>query len=317
MQHIIKTALQQTFNYKTNKSIYNILVGKKSHQTFFDACSQQQLSLYHSLPLLKYPSFELFLENINEFNSKIEIALHPRFTFESMVQTFQAIQLLVQTMSNIKQQEFQFIPISQNNKIQETVKIVYNHIKKNELQSDFENELHNLFKAIEVKGPCYLHYYLQGYDEPMYTRQQVSLIEQISQQQLFEYEMNNLVIMMFELESDDYTVLSSLIMKPTLSNQTFITYTKLLEPVSMESIASQQQVKINTIEDHVLEILIKGYMSNYDDYVDDALMQQFFNFYQQHRGERLKYYKDKFDSLSYFQIKVLIVGIERGDLNVA
>ncbi|MFG6175225.1 hypothetical protein ACF7OR_12415, partial [Staphylococcus aureus] len=51
MQHIIKTALQQTFNYKTNKSIYNILVGKKSHQTFFDACSKQQLSLYHSLPL--------------------------------------------------------------------------------------------------------------------------------------------------------------------------------------------------------------------------------------------------------------------------
>lgn len=73
MQHIIKTALQQTFNYKTNKSIYNILVGKKSHQTFFDACSQQQLSLYHSLPLLKYPSFELFLENITEFNAEMEI----------------------------------------------------------------------------------------------------------------------------------------------------------------------------------------------------------------------------------------------------
>ncbi|MDI1635464.1 hypothetical protein QI406_12175, partial [Staphylococcus aureus] len=82
MQHIIKTALQQTFNYKTNKSIYNILVGKKSHQTFFDACSQQQLSLYHSLPLLKYPSFELFLEKINEFNAEMEIMLHPRYTFE-------------------------------------------------------------------------------------------------------------------------------------------------------------------------------------------------------------------------------------------
>ncbi len=34
----------------------------------------------------------------------------------------------------------------------------------------------------------------------------------------------------------------------------------------MEDIAAQQQVKINTIEDHVLEILIKGYMSNYDDF---------------------------------------------------
>ncbi|MBE5676519.1 helix-turn-helix domain-containing protein [Staphylococcus sp. SS87] len=316
MQHIIKTALQQTFNYKTNKSIYNILVGKKSHQTFFDACSQQQLSLYHSLPLLKYPSFELFLENINEFDSEVEIALHPRFTFESMVQTFQSMQLLVQTMSNIKQQSFQFVPISQNNKIQETVKIVYNYIKENDLQSDFENELHHLFEAISLKGPCYLHYYLQGYDEPMYTRQQVSLIEQISQQQLFEYEMNNLVAMMFELEKIEYTILSRLIIKPTLSNQTFITYTKLLENFTMENIAEQQKVKINTIEDHVLEILIKGYMSNYDDYIDNELFQQFLNFYNQHRGERLKYYKEKFDSLSYFQIKVLIVGIERGDLIV-
>lgn len=317
MQHIIKTALQHTFSYKTNKSIYNILVGKKSHQTFFDACSQQQLSLYHSLPLLKYPSFELFLENINEFVSEVEIALHPRFTFESMVQTFQAMQLLVQTMSNIKQQSFQFVPISQNNKIQETVKVVYNYIKENELLSDFENELNNLFQAIAVKGSCYLHYYLQGYDEPMYTRQQVSLIEQLSQQQLFEYEMNNLVAMMFELENGEYTILSRLIMKPTLSNQTYITYTRLLERYTMEDISAQQQVKINTIEDHVLEILIKGYMSNYGDYVEDERQQQFLNFYQQHRGERLKFYKEQFDTLSYFQLKVLIVGFERGDLNVA
>ncbi|HHR5749537.1 TPA: helix-turn-helix domain-containing protein [Staphylococcus aureus] len=263
MQHIIKTALQQTFNYKTNKSIYNILVGKKSHQTFFDACSQQQLSLYHSLPLLKYPSFELFLEKINEFNAEMEIMLHPRYTFESMGQTFQAIQLLVQTMSNTKQ------------------------------------------------------HYLQGYDEPMYTRQQVSLIEKLSQQQLFEYEMNNLVTMMFELESGEYTILSKIIMKPTLLNQTYITYTKLLEQFTMEDIAAQQQVKINTIEDHVLEILIKGYMSNYDDYVELEDQLQFLNFYQQHRGERLKFYKEQFDTLSYFQLKVLIVGFERGDLNVA
>ena len=106
-------------------------------------------------------------------------------------------------MSNTMQQDFRFVPISQNNKIQETVKIVYNYIKENQLQIDFENELHNLFKAITLKGPCYLHYYLQGYDEPMYTRQQVSLIEKLSQQQLFEYEMNNLVTMMFELEKEN------------------------------------------------------------------------------------------------------------------
>ena len=47
----------------------------------------------------------------------------------------------------------------------------------------------------------------------------------------------------------------------------------------MEDIAAQQQVKINTIEDHVLEILIKGYMSNYDDYVELRRSTQFFEFF--------------------------------------
>ncbi len=45
---------------------------------------------------------------------------------------FKQIQLLVQTMSNTKQHVFHFVPISQNNKIQETVKIVYNYIKENQ-----------------------------------------------------------------------------------------------------------------------------------------------------------------------------------------
>ena len=90
----------------------------------FDAFrSQQQLSLYHSLPLLKYPSFELYiLENITEFNAEMETMLHPRYTLKVWGKHFQAIQLLVQTMSNTMQQDFRFVPISQNNKIQETVR---------------------------------------------------------------------------------------------------------------------------------------------------------------------------------------------------
>ena len=60
----------------------------------------------------------------------MEIMLHPRYTFESLGQTFQAIQLLVQTMSNTMQQDFRFVPISQNNKIQETVKLSITILKK-------------------------------------------------------------------------------------------------------------------------------------------------------------------------------------------
>ena len=48
-------------------------------------------------------------------------------------------------MSNTMQQDFRFVPISQNNKIQETVKLSITILKENQLQIDFENELHNLF----------------------------------------------------------------------------------------------------------------------------------------------------------------------------
>ena len=34
MQEMISYVKHHSFNYKTNKSIYNILSGKKSHQTF-------------------------------------------------------------------------------------------------------------------------------------------------------------------------------------------------------------------------------------------------------------------------------------------
>ncbi|MBO1197886.1 helix-turn-helix domain-containing protein [Staphylococcus simiae] len=317
MQHIIKTAQQLTHNYKTNKSIFNILSGKKSHQTFFDACSQQQLSLYHSLPHLKYPSFERFLEQSQQNIKNFNIITHPRFTFDSMAQTFNALQLLVQTISNTEQECYKFIPIAHNNKIQETVKYVYNDIVKHNQTNEFKQELYQLFEAISQQGTCYLHYYLQGFEEAMYTRQQVSLIENINPLELYEFEMNNLVTMMFELEKSNYPILRKLIVKPTLLNQTYETYKKLLASFTMEQIANQQQVKINTIEDHVLEILIKGYMTNYDDYCSSSQQQLFMDFYQSKRGERLKIYKEHFENLSYFQIKVLIVGIERGEISAS
>ncbi|MEJ7245477.1 hypothetical protein WL360_12175, partial [Staphylococcus epidermidis] len=82
-------------------SIFNIITGKKSHQTFFDACSQQLLSLYHSLPNLKYPSFERYSNNFNIETAQYQsIINHPRHTYDSLVNTFNAIQLLTQTLSN-------------------------------------------------------------------------------------------------------------------------------------------------------------------------------------------------------------------------
>lgn len=321
MYHIIYTAQHQSFDYKTNKSIYNILIGKKSHQTFFDACSQQLLSLYHSLPHLKYPSFERFLNEIEEFEPAIAIHSHPRYTYDSMVNTFNALQLFIQTVTHVHHQVHQFVPMSQQHHIQQVVKQLYHNldISSNTQQiKDIEKELYQLFSMINTKHHSYLHYYLQGFDEAMYTRQQVSLIEGITQQQLFEFEMLNLIDMMYELErAEDYPILNQLIILPSLLKQTHLTYQKLLHGQTLNEIATRQQVKLNTIEDHVLELFIKGYMSNYLVYFNETEMKSFLTFYQQHQQQRLKYYKAAFEELNYFQIKLMIIGYERGDLNAS
>lgn len=98
----------------------------------------------------------------------------------------------------------------------------------------------------------------------MYTRQQVSLIEDIPVTKLFVLELNNLVQMMFALENDkQFPILTQTIILPTLLNKTTITYHQLLKGLSMDEAAVTQNVKINTIEDHVLELFIKGYFSEY------------------------------------------------------
>ena len=76
MYNILSYAMSHAFNYKTNKSIYNILTGKKSHQTFFDASSQQLLSLYHSLPNLKYSTFEQFILQKDDFKNQFKKYIH-------------------------------------------------------------------------------------------------------------------------------------------------------------------------------------------------------------------------------------------------
>ena len=308
--------MSHAFNYKTNKSIYNILTGKKSHQTFFDASSQQLLSLYHSLPNLKYSTFEQFILQKDDFKKSIQVKIHPQYTYDSLTQTFSCIQLLIQTLSHTRKESNTFIPIVQNTYIQQRVKQLYHQVIESNQVSNTIDEIYLLFENLNNKyNHTFLHYYLQGYEEAMYTRQQVSLIESKSQQELFELEMNQLVDVMFEIEDmQKHPLLNQTIIRPTLLNKTKLTLHQLEQGHPIQDISTVQNVKLNTIEDHLLELFIKGYINDYDSYLDITTIQPFIDFYKSHIGIKLREYKQQFDTLTYFQIKLVIVGIERGDL---
>ncbi|PTE70208.1 helix-turn-helix domain-containing protein [Staphylococcus devriesei] len=121
--------------------------------------------------------------------------------------------------------------------------------------------------------------------------------------------------MIFDIESKkEFPLLSKLIILPSLLNKTALSYQQLTQGLSMEEMAIAQDVKLNTIEDHILELFIKGYHQNYQNYIPSDTVKNFEIFYLDHRGEKLKVFKEAFNELSYFQIKLIIVGIERGDI---
>ena len=129
--------------------------------------------------------------------------------------------------------------------------------------------------------------------------------------------MNDLVIMMFELENvTKYPILSQLIILPTLLFKTEETYKGIKRGLNFKQLAKIQNVKPNTIEDHILELFIKGYLSHYDTFIYEKTYTHFLSYYVENRSERLRNYKEKFPKLNYFEIKLLIIGFERGDLNV-
>ena len=133
---------------------------------------------------------------------------------------------------------------------------------------------------------------MHGYDEPMYTRQQVSLIENISISKLYTLELNNLVTLGSEIENKQrYPILSECIILSSLLNKTSITQQYLHQGLSLKAKSQLHRMLNNTIEDHILELFIKGYEKKLRKLCGKKDIFQFTQYYTEHKGERLKRYK--------------------------
>ncbi|KXA43512.1 hypothetical protein HMPREF3215_01892 [Staphylococcus simulans] len=313
LNEIIQYIKKHAFHYKTDKSIYNILIGAKTHQTYFDACSQQLLSLYHSQPDLKYTSFERIYHQNNEDLSSIPLKVSTRYTFESIQQTFQVLQLLIQTISFKQHHTLSFIPVSEISKVQKRVKTIYFKLEAQQSLDAFKTEIYQLFELLNQAQPrSILHYFLQGYDEVMYTNQQVSLIENLKMSELAIIKMNDLVEMMHLLEDQEtFPTLHQAIILPALSINTKDTLKLVNNGLSLEAIAQKEGVKLNTIEDHIIELYVKGYFTDYSLYLDKEDLNEFKTFYIDRQEERLRNFKAAFPNMSYFEIKLAITILAR------
>ena len=141
LKQIILKTLSIKHENKTDKSIYNILIGKKTHQTYFDATIEHLKLYYGCLPNLKFEQFEP-IEHIDE-------PIIGDFFYSQAIQSVNTILLLTQMISQKKHNHLTYQPIINDKEIQFKAKEIYVFIK--EIGEDhFIEEIYQLFEDMNT-----------------------------------------------------------------------------------------------------------------------------------------------------------------------
>lgn len=313
LKQIILKTLSMKHENKTNKSIYNILIGKKTHQTYFDATIEHLKLYYGCLPNLKFEDFESII------NEPVELVNEPiigDYFYSQAIQSVQTILLLTQMISQKKHNHLIYQPIINDKEIQFKSKVIYTHIK--EIGEDkYIEEIYRLFEEINTYfQTSYIHYLLAGYRETPYTIEQISLIEEMSimdikERLVEEYQFIQVVIQ----NKERYPILSQITYQPLLNHQTYTTYELLNQTFDMEQLASIKHVKTHTIHDHIIEMYIKGYLNDKNIYISDDEYQSFVEVIQKYPDQNLKFYYKTLQDFTYFEIKLMYVCYAMEGLN--
>ncbi len=297
--------LSMKHELKTNKSIYNILIGKKSHQTYFDATIEHLKLYYGCLPNLKYHHFESIIENGSYSQYK---PIKANTFYEQAYQTIQTILLVIQMVSHKKHDHSFYQPIINDKSIQFKAKELYIFIKNDKFDL-FINEIYELLEEIENEfNTVYVHYLLTGFGETPYTIEQISLLEHIPVLELKSQLIQEFQYIQKCLEnSEKYPILSKIKFEASLNYQTLTTFQLLNQTTNIERLAELKNVKTHTIHDHIIEMYIKGYLIDKSLYIDDETYVNFIEVFEEKPNQNLKYYYEKLENLSYFEIKLMYV----------
>ncbi|UEX89136.1 helix-turn-helix domain-containing protein [Staphylococcus ratti] len=314
MKTLVQYAYHQASPYKTDKSIYNIIIGKKSHQTFFDAVT---LNLFTLFGIKKDLTWETFTTYIKEMPHSIDIPTSNKANYHILVQTFENLQLLIQTLSYLKHEIKTFMPTTSHVDVHQNVKKLYHQIKKAHKEDATVKEIYVLFECLNTSGTTsVIHYFLTGYDEVMYTPHQVSLIEKINPDELSLLIYHDLYTIYTLLEDTTcFPILSQCRANLEVSSAVYRTYLNIKEGQSIEAVSKINRISINTVYDHIVDLFINNYFTDLHQFIKQSEdLNRFVTFYHAQPNQRLKFYKTSFNMFSYFEIKLIIICIAKGVL---
>jgi uncharacterized protein YpbB len=336
MENILLYCLKQINGERTIYSIYHLLNGKKSSQTLQDAHLFSLKKYFRILDPLTRETFDEMVYSIvekklveacGEQRYKLTKTGHDYLTNKPLpdyingwrfhpytLLVWERLSLLIQVVSNITFQESKYIPIQKNTEVHNWLKNFLKHtsIPKQKLGEVLFLELVTCLEQASDINPAVLVYRLTGYQQIGLTSIQTSKMLNIDSVR-YHLEFINILhylIQFVENAPSRFKVLTSLIanlqQEDSLTLSSRKTWVLLNQGCSPEEIARIRNLKISTIEDHLVEFALNVEGFSINTYVDVDVEQKILEISRQQDTRQLKVIKNTLKTASYFQIRLVL-----------
>lgn len=323
-------------------AIYHMLQGKKSSQTIQDAHLFGLTNLYGIMPHFTRLQLQSIVERLvtqhwiqanekpemymitqegeRQLENALPIPSHLNgWKYQDISRHYWGrLNLLIQTLSYILHQETRFYPIQRDHRIQQAVKQFLQKKQQNreEIANQLFQELVHLLEKQSVLHQQILVRKLTGMNRVGETFEQIAQTMNLHEWyvRLLFLECIHMMIEEVESQSKQYSLLASLIgdlNKPKLTNSTQTTFQLLNEGRTIMEIATIRRLKVNTIEDHLVEIVLANKRFPIHDYVPEKIEKKIRGAIDQLQTKQLKMIKQwlKDDKISFFQIRLVLAKV--------
>lgn len=321
---------------RTLNSIYHILQGKTSIQTLQDVRLFHLEPYFRIYPTLKKEAYDMCIASLekeglltcdeqNSANTNPDLfALSNDFylngvQFKQIDEVFYGrLLLLIQVWTNSRENNYKFIPIIENEAVEQWVKGYFYETKAfiNQYLRKLYEELSSALQKVKNEYAALFVDLLTAYQHIGLTKEQLTLKYALSIHDVYLIERHVLhVLMQAGLEEKEKfpllnRLLSGLESPIKLTESAKRTYRLLQGGESMEAIARLRRLKTNTIHDHVVEIALEDAMFSIRDYVSVIDEAAIINAVKDLDSYRLKAIKSAVDEeITYFQIRLVLTRI--------
>ncbi|WP_075982167.1 helix-turn-helix domain-containing protein [Bacillus massilinigeriensis] len=337
---VILYCLEKINAERTVYSIFHLLKGKKSSQTIQDSHIFHLSKLFYLYPTLSRNMFDQaihhlesdgYIEKISDqiykitgkgsarldaFPSHNPLPKHVNgWQYHTISDVFwRRLSLLVQVSSNLNRNHVQYLPIQKDKEIQLWVKkfIHTKKVSKQSIASILYKELLSILDSEEEINPSTLVIRFSGFNNYGLTPEQAAEELHI---EFYEYHVQFINVLHYMLESllsdtKNYPFIQSIIddysIKVPLTISTKKTFSLVQKGYTIDEIAHMRKLKSNTIEDHIVELVINVKDFDILPYVSKGRQEKILHAVQNASSKQLKQIRQLVQEASYFEIRLVM-----------